>query len=133
MKLENGKKNLNGETYKCKTDKCLYDFQQFETIRYFGDSTYTGKIDIDEAEIDQSNLLENMAEINKKSNSKTKEGKAKTQNTFDSVNAFYEGRELTLNAFRIEILPIKAAQWRGRPSDLLTLKQMLQRLSIVLA
>ena len=62
MKLENGKKNLNGETYK---------------IRYF-DSTYTGKIDIDEAEMDQSNLLENMAEINKKSNSKTNAGKAKT-------------------------------------------------------
>ena len=78
LKLENGKKNLNGEIYKCKTDKWLYDFQQFETIRYFGDSTYTSKIDIDEAEMDQRNLLENMAEINKKSNSKTNTGKAKT-------------------------------------------------------
>ena len=78
LKLETGKKNLNGETYKCKTDKWLYDFQQFETIRYFGDSTYTSKIDIDEAEMDQRNLLENMAEINKKSNSKTNTGKAKT-------------------------------------------------------
>ena len=37
--------------------KYIYDFQQYETIRSFGDNIYTGKINIDEAEIDQSNLL----------------------------------------------------------------------------
>ena len=34
---------------KYKANKYLYDFQQFETIRSFGDSIYTGKINIDEA------------------------------------------------------------------------------------
>ena len=40
-----------------KPNKYKYDFQQYETIRSFGESIYTGKINIDEAEMDQSNLL----------------------------------------------------------------------------
>ena len=78
VEIRKWEEKLKRRDYKCKTGKWLYDFQQFETIRYFGDSTYTSKIDIDEAEMDQRNLLENMAEINKKSNSKTNTGKAKT-------------------------------------------------------
>ena len=37
--------------------------------RPFGDYIYTGKISIDEAEMDQSNLLKNMVEFNDKSRS----------------------------------------------------------------
>ena len=48
---------------KYKPNKYLYDFQQFETIRSFGDSVYTGKINIDESDLDQSNLLENMIKL----------------------------------------------------------------------
>ena len=101
--------------------------------------------------MDQSNLLENTVKFNNKSKPKTKEGKADKQNGFDSVNAHYEDRELTLNAFRSGIFPKKATQGKGRPltlasrpSDLprvaevfgckwlkiLTPKQMLQRLPI---
>ena len=32
----------------------------------------------------------------------------KKRNTFESVNASYESRELTLNAFKSRILPIKS-------------------------
>ena len=63
--------------------------------QYFGDSIYTGKINIDEAEMDQSNLLENIVKFNIKSKPKANKRKAKKQNTFGSVNALYEGRELT--------------------------------------
>ena len=76
---------------KYKTNTYLHDFQQFGTIRSFGDNIYTNKTKIDEAEMDQSSLLENMVKFNNKSKPKTKEGKAKKQNTFDSVNAFCEG------------------------------------------
>ena len=48
-----------------KKQKTLYDFQQFETIRSFGESIVRGKITISEAEEDQSNLLRNMVEFNK--------------------------------------------------------------------
>ena len=40
--------------------KYKYDFQQYETIRSFGESIYSGKIIIHEADVDQTNLLENM-------------------------------------------------------------------------
>ena len=45
----------------------MYDFQQFETTRSFGDSIYTGKISIDEVEMDQTNLLDNIVNFNNKS------------------------------------------------------------------
>ena len=44
---------------KYETKKCIYDFQQYDTIRSFGNNIYNGKINIDEAEKDQSNLLKN--------------------------------------------------------------------------
>ena len=55
---------------KYETNKHLYDFQQFETMRSFGDSIYTGKININVAERDQSNLLENMVEFHNKARPK---------------------------------------------------------------
>ena len=64
--------------------------------------------------MDQSNLVEDMVQFNNKSKPKTKDGKALKQNTFDSVNALYEDRELTLNVFRSGIFPIKATQGKGR-------------------
>ena len=53
------------------------------------------------------------------------------RNTFESVNALYEGQELTLNAFRSGIFPIKTTQGKGL--KILTPQQMLQRLPITLA
>ena len=94
-----------------------------------GESNYIRKISIHEAEMDQTNLLENMVKFNNKSTPKTKIGKDRKGNTFDS--ALYEGRELILNAFRSRIFPIKEKQGKGL--KILTPKQMLQRLPISLA
>ena len=58
---------IKQKVLKYETNRYVYDFQQFETIRYFGDSIYTGKISIDEAEIDQTNLLDNIVDFNNKS------------------------------------------------------------------
>ena len=62
--------------------------------------------------MDQTNLLKNMVKFSNKSRPKTKEGKDKKENTFDSVNALYEGQELTLNAFRNRILQKKLKKKR---------------------
>ena len=43
-------------------------------IRSFGESIYTGKINIDEAEIDQSDLLKKLIEFNSKFKPRTIEG-----------------------------------------------------------
>ena len=51
--------------------------------------------------MDQINLLENMVKFSNKPRRKTKKGKNKNQNTFDSANALYEGRESTLKKWNI--------------------------------
>ena len=66
-----------------------------------------------------------------KSRPRSKEDKDKKRNTFDSVNAVYKGPELTLNAFRSGMFPIKEKQGKGL--KILTPKKMLQRLPIALA
>ena len=47
--------------------------------------------------MDQRSPLEKMVKFNNKSKPKTKEGKAKKRNNFDSVNGLYEGQEITLD------------------------------------
>ena len=90
-----------------KAGKHKQDFQQYETIRSLRESTYSGKISIYEANMDQTNVLEDMVKIGNKSKPKTKEETHRKQNTFDSVNDLYEGKELTSYAFRNGVFPIK--------------------------
>ena len=98
-----------------RTNKYKYDFQQYETIKYFGESISAGKISIEEAEWIK----------------RTTEDKNKKRNTLEKVNALYEGRELTINAFKSGILLIKSTQGNGL--KMLIPKQILQRLPIDLA
>ena len=107
---KNRKKKIEQKDLKYEAGKYKYDFQQYETIRSSGESIYSGKISIHEADMNQTNLLENMKKFNNKSRPKTEEGKYKKRHTFDSESALYEGRELTLNASRKGIFPIKEKQ-----------------------
>ena len=50
--------------------------------RSLGEGFYAGKVNIDKGEMDQTNLLENLAKFNNKFRPKNKEGKVKKQNTF---------------------------------------------------
>ena len=93
-------------------------------------SIYTGKINKDEAEMDQVHLLKNLVGFNNRSRPKTTEGKDKKKIS-ENVYSLYEGRELILNAFKSEIFPLKATNGKG--IKILTPKQMLQRLPIALA
>ena len=63
------RRNLKHEAAKYK-----YDFQQYETIRSFGESIYPSKISINNAEMCRTNLLENMVKFNNTSRPKTNEG-----------------------------------------------------------
>ena len=95
---------------KYETRKYIYDFEQYETIRSFGDSIYTRKANIVEAEADQNNPLKNIVEFTEKSRPRSKEGKDKKRDIYESAYALYEGRELALNKFKSRIFPIKATQ-----------------------
>ena len=58
MKLKYEKRKLR-KHLKYKIQNHKYYFQQYETIRLFSESRYVGKISIDQAEMNQSNLLKN--------------------------------------------------------------------------
>ena len=113
-----------------KANKYKFEFQQYEIIRSFSESISTGKVNISEAEIDQSSLLKCLVEFSKRSRPKIAECKDK-KNTSEKVNALFEGQELILNASKCGILSIKETQGKGL--KILTPKQMLQRLLIALA
>ena len=123
-------KKIKQKGLKYQTNKYTYDFKQFEKIRFFGDNIYTGKVNIDEAEMNQSNLLENVVKFNNNSRPKSKEHREK-RDIYESTYGFHEGRKLTLSAFKNRIFQIKATQ--DEELKRLTPKQMLQRLPISLA
>ena len=54
-----------------------------------------------------------MVELNNISRPKISEGKIKIRNTFESVNALYEGWELTLNTFKSDIFLIKSREGKN--------------------
>ena len=89
MKLKNGKMNWTKRLKIWKKKKYIHDFQQFKTTRSFVDSIYTGKISIDEAEMDQTNLLETMVKFKNKCMPRLMEDNDKKGNTFDNVNNLF--------------------------------------------
>ena len=64
MKLKNGKKKTKQKDLIYKRNKYKYYFQQYETIRSFGESIYAGYITAEEIEEGQSSLLKNIVESN---------------------------------------------------------------------
>ena len=67
----------------------------------------TVKINIDEADIDQSILSVGLKGFNDRVRPKTAESENKKRSTYKSAYALYQGLELILNAFRSGIFPIK--------------------------
>ena len=64
--IEKQENEIKRNYLKYETNKYIFDFQQFETVRSFGDNIYTGKSSIDEAQMDQSNFLESMVQCDNK-------------------------------------------------------------------
>ena len=55
--IKNWEDKIKRKNLKYKTKNYTYDFQQYKTVRSFGESIYTRKARIAETEEDQSNLL----------------------------------------------------------------------------
>ena len=70
--IKNLEEKIKRKDLKYKTSQYVHGFQQIETMRPFGDSIYTGKINIDKAVMDQTNVLENMVKFDNKSRLKKK-------------------------------------------------------------
>ena len=74
FKKKNNKKDLMYQAGQYK-----YGFRQYKTIRYIGENINTDKTNIDEVEMDQTNLSENMAKVNDKFKTRSKEDKEKKE------------------------------------------------------
>ena len=53
-------KNLDREKLIYEAGKYIFDFRKFNTIRTFGEDIYDGKITLEEADKDQSDLVDNI-------------------------------------------------------------------------
>ena len=72
-------KKIKRKHLKNETKVYIYDFQQYKTIRSFGDNIYTCKFNIDEAEMDESNLFKKLVKFDNRSRPKTTKGKDKKE------------------------------------------------------
>ena len=70
-------------------------------------------------------------EFNNKVRPRSNAENEKKCNTYESVNALYEGGELSLNAFNKGISSLKSTQ--GKELKILTPKKLLRRLPVVVA
>ena len=61
--IKTWEEKIKRKDLKYETKKYIYDCQQYETIRSLGETIYTDKINTDEAEMDQSNLLKKYGRI----------------------------------------------------------------------
>ena len=107
-----------------------FDFRTFKTIRSFADDIYSGKTTINEADQEQTDLVEYILNFNNKARPKNKDYKNNKRNFLNTAKKFYEGRELIINAFKSELFPLKSTT--DTELKILTSKQMLQRLPIAL-
>ena len=65
---------------------------------------------LDEDDKKQSDLLENILKFSDRARPRAKANKKKKNETYNSINALYECRELVLNTFKSGIFPLKSTQ-----------------------
>ena len=125
-------KKVNRDNMIYYSSKEPFDFRMFKTIRSFGDDIYSTKITINEADPEQSDLVQYILNFYNKTRPKNKDDKKnKKKNVINSTQNLYHGRELVINAFKSGLFSLKSTRRTGL--KVLTPKQMLQRLPIALA
>ena len=103
------------------SSKEAFDFRMFKTIRSFGDDIYSGKITKNQADQEQSDLVEYVLNLDQKARPKNKDDK-KNIYILNTAQNLYGGREL---------FPLKSTTGTGL--KILTPKKMFQRLPIAIA
>ena len=73
-------KNVDREKLIYEAGEYIYDFRKFNTIRTFGEDIYNGKITLEEADEDQSDLADEINNFIKKTRPKNDEKKQEKKN-----------------------------------------------------
>ena len=70
-KIKKVEDTINREKLVYKTSKNTYDFRKFQTIRTFGKGIYDGKITLEDAEKDKTDLMNEIKNVYDKTRPKT--------------------------------------------------------------
>ena len=81
-KIEKIEKSIDREKLVYNASDYTYDFRNFRTIRTFGRDIYEGKISLEEADEDQSDLVDEIEKFNDKTRPKSLEKKNKKKKFF---------------------------------------------------
>ena len=131
-------KDVDREKLVQDTGKYTYDFRTFNTIRTFGEDIYDGKITLEEADEDQTDLADKINEFTKEERPKNYDKKQEKKIVTKNLRHFLNAREMVLNGFKSKIFLTKSTGTGILNTDnsklkILVPKQMLQRLPIALA
>ena len=135
LKIE---KTVATEKLVYKAGKYEYDFRNFNAIRTFGEDISNGKITLEEADENQSDLTDEINEFTKNTRPRSDKKKQKGEIVKENLYNFFKAMEMVLNGFKSKIFLTESTGTGLFNTDnsklkVLTPKQMLQRLPIALA
>ena len=87
---------MNREKLVYKTNKNTYSFENFQTIRTFGEDVYEGEITFEEADEYQSNLANKIKDFIRKTKPKNDKKRQEKEIVLENLHNFFEGREKVL-------------------------------------
>ena len=85
-----------------KTKNKSYIFKNFRTIIVFGNDIYNGMVTLEEADKDQSSLVNEIDIFNSSIKPKTLGKRQNKKDTLESLKASYTDRQKVIDAFRVE-------------------------------
>ena len=137
-KIKEVEQNVGKEKLIYETNEYTYDFKNFQTIKTFGRDIYEGKITPEEANKYQTDLLAEITDFRINLKPRSQEKKQEKEIVLESLYNFFESRGKILDTFESKIF-LKKSKGSGilnhdhSKLKVLTPKQMLKRLPIVLA
>ena len=126
------------KNYSINQIKIHITLKNFQIIGTFGEDIYNGEITLEEADNNQSNLLNEIKNFKYKTEPKSDKKRQEKENVEKNLYNFYEGREMVLNAFKSKIFLTKSkgsgiSNINHSNLKISTPKQMLKRLPTALA
>ena len=136
-KIKEIEKDVDREKLFYKSNK-KNNLKNFQTIRTFGEDIYGGEVTLEEADKDQSDLVEKINDFIKKTKPKSDKKRQEKEDVEKNLYNFYEGREMVLNVFKSKIFFTKTKgsgvlNTNHSKLKILTPKQILKRLPVALA
>ena len=107
-KIKEIDKTIDRERLVYKASEYTYNFRNFWTVRTLGRDIYEGRITLEEANIDQDNLLRDIRNFNNETRPQNDNKIQEKKIVLKSFYKFFEAREVLLDGFYSKIFLIKS-------------------------